>query len=115
MCSVSDIADLHYLSDAGDFTNEYFGDPVKDAGRYAAHSPITFVSNVTTPLLIQHGESDRRVPLMQAQKFYKALKDQGKTVEFEIFPRGGHVLSEPAQQREIMRRNLIWFQRWLKP
>ena len=76
---------------------------------------VPFVNNVTTPLLIQHGENDRRVPLMQAQKFYKALKAQGKTVEFEIFPRGGHVLSEPAQQREIMRRNLAWFQRWLKP
>jgi dipeptidyl aminopeptidase/acylaminoacyl peptidase len=115
MCSVSDVSDLYYLSDAGDFTIEYFGDPSKDAARYAAHSPITFVNNVTTPLLIQHGENDRRVPLMQAQKFYKALKALGKTVEFEIFPRGGHVLSEPAQQREIMRRNLAWFQRWLKP
>jgi dipeptidyl aminopeptidase/acylaminoacyl peptidase len=115
MCSVSDIADLYYLSDAGDFTVEYFGDPLKDAARYSAHSAITFVNNVTTPLLIQHGENDRRVPLMQAQKFYKALKSLGKTVEFEIFPRGGHVLFEPAQQREIMRRNLAWFQRWIKP
>jgi dipeptidyl aminopeptidase/acylaminoacyl peptidase len=115
MCSISDLSDLYYLSDAGDFTVEYFGDPIKDAAGYAAHSAITFVNNVTTPLLIQHGENDRRVPLMQAQKFYKALKSLGKTVEFEIFPRGGHVLSEPAQQREIMRRNLAWFQRWLKP
>ena len=115
MCSLSDLADLYFLSDAGDFTVEYFGDPWKDAASYAAHSPITFAGNVTTPLLIQHGENDRRVPLMQAQKFYKALKGLGRTVEFEIFPRGGHVLSEPAQQREIMRRNLAWFVRWLKP
>ena len=52
---------------------------------------------------------------MQAHKFYKALKKMGKTGEMEIFPRGGHVLSEPAQQREIMRRNLEWFRRWLNP
>src|SRR3990172_7422019 len=32
------------------------------------------------------------VPIMQAHKFYKALKKMGKTVEMEIFPRGGHVL-----------------------
>jgi dipeptidyl aminopeptidase/acylaminoacyl peptidase len=115
MCSLADLTDMYYLSDGGDFMIEYFGDPFQDAARYAAHSPITFVNKVTTPLLIQHGENDRRVPLMQAQKFYKALKFLGKTVEFEIFPRGGHVLSEPAQQREIMRRNLAWFQRWLKP
>jgi len=36
-----------------------------------------------------------------------------KTVELEIYPRGGHVLREPAQQREQMRRNLEWFARWI--
>ncbi len=86
----------------------------RSVSSYAAHSPITFAAKVTTPLLIQHGENER-VPIMQAHKFYKALKKMGKTVEMEIFPRGGHVLSEPAQQREIMRRNLEWFRRWLNP
>lgn len=52
---------------------------------------------------------------MQAQKFYKALKELGRTVELEIYPRGGHVIYEPDLQREMMRRNLEWFTRWLKP
>ncbi len=115
MCSVSDIADLYYLSDAGDFTVEYFGPPLEKAEAYAAHSPITYVAKVTTPLLIQHGENDHRVPIMQATKFYKALKGLGKTVEMEIYPRGGHVIYEPALEREMMRRNLEWFRRWLNP
>jgi dipeptidyl aminopeptidase/acylaminoacyl peptidase len=115
MCSVSDIADLYYLSDAGDFTVEYFGLPWEKEKAYADHSPVTHVAKVTTPLLIQHGENDRRVPIMQAHKFYKALKKLGKTVEMEIYPRGGHVLFEPAQEREIMRRNLEWFRKWLNP
>jgi dipeptidyl aminopeptidase/acylaminoacyl peptidase len=42
------------------------------------------------------------------------VKAQGKTVEFDIYPRGGHVLREPMQQREAMIRNLEWFNRWLK-
>ena len=70
---------------------------------------------VTTPLLIQHGEVDPRVPIAGAWKFYRALKAMGKTVEFEIYPRGGHVLREPMQQREQMRRNLEWFTRWIPP
>jgi len=115
MCSVSDIADLYYVSDAGDFTQEYFGLPWEAPEAYARHSPITYVSRVATPLLIQHGENDRRVPLMQATKFYKALREQGKTVELEIYPRGGHVIYEPALEQEIMRRNLEWFRRWLRP
>ena len=115
MCSVSDVADLYYVSDAGDFTQEYFGLPWEAPEAYARHSPITYVSRVATPLLIQHGENDHRVPLMQATKFYKALKEQGKTVEMEIYPRGGHVIYEPALEQEIMRRNLEWFRRWLQP
>ena len=113
MCSLSDIADLYYLSDAGDFTREYFGLPWEAPEAYARHSPISYVANVGTPLLIQHGENDRRVPIMQATKFYKALKEQGKIVEMEIYPRGGHVIYEPALEREIMRRNLEWFRKWL--
>ncbi len=115
MCSISDIADLYYVSDAGDFTQEYFGLPWEAPEAYARHSPISHVAKVTTPLLIQHGENDRRVPLMQATKFYKALKEQGKVVELEIYPRGGHVIYEPDLQREMMRRNLEWFRRWLRP
>ncbi len=115
MCSISDLADLYYLSDSGDFTKDYFGLPWEEPEAYARHSAITYVSRVKTPLLIQHGENDRRIPIMQATKFYKALKDQGKIVEMEIYPRGGHVIYEPDLQREIMRRNLEWFKRWLRP
>jgi len=115
MCSVSDIADLYYISDAGDFTEEYFGLPWEAPDAYARHSAISHVARVSTPLLIQHGENDRRVPLMQATKFYKALKELGKTVEMEVYPRGGHVIYEPVLEREMMRRNLEWFERWLTP
>lgn len=115
MCSISDIADLYYLSDAGDVAAEYFGLPWAAPDAYARHSAISHVARVTTPLLIQHGENDRRVPLMQATKFYKALKELGKTVEMEIYPRGGHVIYEPDLEREMMRRNLEWFRKWLEP
>ncbi len=113
--SVNDLADAYYLGEGGDFMIEYFGLPWDPGSAHAAHSPVTFAANVKTPLLIQHGENDRRVPLAQAQKFYRALKAHQATVEFDIYPRGGHVLTEPAQQREAMRRNLEWFMRWLKP
>ena len=114
-CSVNDLIQEYYLSDAGDFMVEYFGLPWVDAAALIAHSPITYVQNVTTPLLIQHGEEDHRVPLGQAQEFYKALKALRKTVELDIYPRGGHVNFEPPLEREYMRRNLEWFTQWLMP
>jgi dipeptidyl aminopeptidase/acylaminoacyl peptidase len=113
--SISDLANLYYLSEGGDFVAEYFGYPWDSAASLVAHSPITHVRNITTPLLIQHGESDNRVPLSQAREFYKAMKTLHKTVEFDIYPRGGHVNYEPPLEREYMLRNLVWFVRWLTP
>ena len=94
---------------------EYFKQPWENRDSYHAHSPLTFVEKVQTPLLLQHGENDPRVPLASARKFYRALKALGKTVEFDIFPRGGHVQYQPVAERESMQRNLEWFQRWIRP
>jgi dipeptidyl aminopeptidase/acylaminoacyl peptidase len=113
--SISDLADMYYLPDGGDLMVEYFQRPWENRASYAAHSPLTFVEKVSTPILIQHGERDPRVPLASAQKFYRTLKGLGKTVEYDMYPGGGHVLYEPIQQRESLRRNLEWFQRWIPP
>jgi dipeptidyl aminopeptidase/acylaminoacyl peptidase len=113
--SISDLTDPFFLSDGGEVMTHYFKKPWENRASYAAHSPLTFADRVTTPLLIQHGERDPRVPIAGAWKFYRTLKALGKTVEFDIYPRGGHVLYEPALQRESMRRNLEWFIRWLRP
>jgi dipeptidyl aminopeptidase/acylaminoacyl peptidase len=112
--SLTDLADEYYLSEGGQFMVDYFKRPWENPQGYAAHSPQTFVQRVTTPLLIQHGERDARVPVAGAWKFYRALTALGKTVELDIHPRGGHVLYEPALQREQMRRNLEWFTKWIK-
>ena len=111
--SLSDLADQYFLSEGGAFMVDYFGRPWERRADYAAHSPLTFAERVTTPLLIQHGEVDPRVPIAGAWKFYRTLKALGKTVELDIHPRGGHVLREPMQQREQMRRNQEWFRRWI--
>lgn len=113
--SVNDLADLWALSDAGDFLLDYFGKPWENAQTYRRHSPLTHAAEISTPLLIQHGELDMRVPVAQARELYRVLEAMGKTVELEIYPRGGHVLFEPDLQREQQQRNLDWFVRWLRP
>lgn len=113
--SISDLLDLYYLPDGGDLMVEYFKRPWENRESYAAHSPLTFAHQVTTPLLLQHGERDPRVPLSNAQKFYRALREMGKTVEYDFYPGGGHVYYQPAQQRESMQRNVEWFAKWIPP
>jgi dipeptidyl aminopeptidase/acylaminoacyl peptidase len=92
------------------FRSEFWDEPKL----WAARSPITNVAGVTTPTLIQHGEEDLRVPVSQGYEFYTALKRRGVPVSMVVYPRQGHSVGEPKLQLDVMRRNLEWFERWLK-
>ncbi|HET9767598.1 MAG TPA: S9 family peptidase [Thermoanaerobaculia bacterium] len=107
--SICDLEDARLLVDGGEIMTQYFREPWENRESYAAHSPLNFVEKVTTPLLLQHGERDPRVPVGGAWKMYRALKALGKTVELYVYPRGAHVMYEPMLQREVMEINLEWF------
>ena len=110
--SIADLHDLYYLTDGGDLMIEYFKLPWENPEGYARSSPLTHVGKVTTPILISHGDRDPRVPLVTAQKFFRALQALGKTAEMDIYPRGGHVFYEPQQEKTVMTRNYEWIKKW---
>ena len=112
--SIADLTDLYYLTDGGDLMAEYYRLPWENPGGYARSSPLTHVKNVTTPILISHGDRDPRVPLATAQKFFRALQVLGKTAEMDIYPGGGHVFYPPLQEKTVMTRNFDWMRRWIK-
>jgi dipeptidyl aminopeptidase/acylaminoacyl peptidase len=112
---VMDLFSFYGQTDIPSFLERYWGGlPWRERERYTKHSPMTFVGNVKTPTLIQHGEKDDRVPLAQSQELYAALKRQKVPVELVIYPRQGHNPTEPRLQREVLQRNVDWFNRWLK-
>jgi dipeptidyl aminopeptidase/acylaminoacyl peptidase len=112
--SIADLTDLYYLTDGGDLMIEYYKLPWENPEGYARSSPLTHVANVTTPILISHGDRDPRVPLATAQKFFRALQAHGKTAQMDIYPRGGHVFYEPQQEKAVMTRNFDWMRRWIR-
>ena len=50
------------------------GNPYEGVGPHAfdAQSPASFVSQVTTPVLIVHGERDETIPVAHADEIFKA-------------------------------------------
>lgn len=80
---------------------------------YWEHSAMKHIKNVKTPTLILHGERDQRVPIAQAQEFYRALVERGVPVEFVIYPREGHGITEPRHQLDRLRRWLYFFGKYL--
>ena len=81
---------------------------------YWDRSPMKYVKNVKTPVMIMHGQVDTRVPIAQAQEFYMALKEMKVPVEFVVYPRENHGFTEPRHQMDRVRRYVRFFAKYLK-
>jgi len=55
---------------------------------YAASSPITYVEQVSAPVLILQGRSDTTAPPRQIEKYEQRMKVFGKQIEVEWFDVG---------------------------
>ncbi|MFZ0214809.1 MAG: S9 family peptidase [Candidatus Dormiibacterota bacterium] len=113
---VSDWGMMTLTSDLPRFEADLGGDrPWDGAGPHRADrlSPISFAENVTTPLLILHGQNDARVPVSQAVGFQRALQGRDVPVELVTYPREPHGIHERNHQRDILRRVRAWYGRWL--
>ncbi len=80
---------------------------------YWDRSPMKYVNNVKTPTMIMHGQVDTRVPIAQAQEFYRALKERNVPVEFVVYPREGHGFTEPRHQMDRVQRYVKFFAKYL--
>lgn len=56
-------------------------------------SPLAYVGNVQTPLLLIHSEKDLRCPIEQAEQFFTGIKSRGGEVEMFRIPNASHGLS----------------------
>ena len=89
---------------------EYFGGPPWNRlDVYNSHSARAFLKNIKTPSLVLHGEQD----IDSGPEVYVALRDLNVPVSYVTYPREGHGIAEPMHQRDLMRRNLEWFEKWI--
>jgi dipeptidyl aminopeptidase/acylaminoacyl peptidase len=53
-------------------------------------SPIFFIDNIRTPLMILAGEYDPRCPAEETEQVVKKLKEKGVEIEYKIYKNEGH-------------------------
>lgn len=111
---LTDLVSMYGTTDIPGYIASFFnGVPNKQTTEfYRQRSAITFVDNVTTPLLILHGGNDQRVPIGQPMEYFRQLKDRGKTVQLVFYPREGHGFSEYYHQMDKVRREFDWINRY---
>ncbi|MDR5683403.1 MAG: S9 family peptidase [Armatimonadota bacterium] len=90
---------------------EFPGEPWDHPEFYLERSPITYVNNVRTPMLIIHSENDLRCPIGEAEQLFAALTKRGVKTVFLRFPNESHDLSRAGQPEHRIQR-LQWIVRW---
>lgn len=81
------------------------------------NSPLTYVKDINTPLLIIHGDQDLRTGVIQSETLYKSMKILNKDVEYIRYPREGHELTRsgnPGRMMDHMLRVIEFFERYAK-
>ena len=84
------------------WTREW-GLPTEQPQRYAQWSPHHFAGNISTPMLVVHGDKDYRVPVGEALRLWWELQRRGVESRYLHFPDEGHWILKPGNAR-------IWYE-----
>ncbi len=115
---ITDQAAWWYTADFAPFHQYWMPEaPFDHLDLYRAHSPLTFVNNVKTPMMFILGEADYRTPPTSGgEEFFRALKYKCIPAVMVRFPRESHELSrsgEPWHRVERLENIVNWFDFYL--
>src|SRR5437763_667561 len=82
---------------------------------YEKWSPLNFVRNWKTPILIVHSQLDYRVDLSEGYQAFTAAKRLGVPAKFLYFPDEGHWVLKPRNRRLWWGTVLDWLDQYLRP
>jgi dipeptidyl aminopeptidase/acylaminoacyl peptidase len=93
---------------------EFGGTPYDNRALYEKWSPLNFVKNWKTPMLIVHSQLDYRVDLSEGYQAFTAAKRMGVAAKFLYFPDEGHWVLRPRNRRIWWGTVLDWLDTYLK-
>jgi dipeptidyl aminopeptidase/acylaminoacyl peptidase len=116
---IADWADWWYSADFTLFHPTWFKTPpFENPEEYNARSPITYIKNVKTPLMVILGEADYRTPPgAGGEEMFRALKFLKVPAVMVRFPNESHELSrsgQPWHRIERLQHIVGWFDHWLR-
>lgn len=95
------------------FIARFVGDPETEADFLMERSPITYVENVETPLLVIQGATDPRVVKAESDQMVEKLRDLGREVEYVVFDDEGHGFTKRPNELKAYRLAADWLERHL--
>jgi dipeptidyl aminopeptidase/acylaminoacyl peptidase len=93
---------------------EFGGSPYGNRAMFEKWSPLGFVQQWRTPMLIVHSQLDYRVDLAEGYQAFTALRKMGVPGKFLYFPDEGHWVLRPRNRRVWWSTVQDWLDQYLK-
>jgi dipeptidyl aminopeptidase/acylaminoacyl peptidase len=94
------------------------GNPSVAMGQFLEKSPILYANRIVTPTLLRYGGERFPRPIaigpLQGMELFRALHERRVPVDFIYHPTQGHGIADEEIYRDWVRRNLQWFDYWVR-
>jgi dipeptidyl aminopeptidase/acylaminoacyl peptidase len=109
MAGISDIRPMLKYDPSSWIAQRYYRDwrdRIRGDSRFDLEqvSPLARARDIRIPLLIAHGEDDKRVPPSQSTKLHEALQRAGRPHEYVLYPGEGHGFEKPEDAIDFLKR-----------
>src|SRR5438128_738875 len=91
----------------------FVGDPEEDADLLRERSPMTYIENATTPMLVIQGAKDPRVVQAESDQLVDKLRSLGREVEYIVFDDEGHGFTKRQNELKAHGASAAWLERHL--
>lgn len=85
------------------------GDEKQNKDKFDQVSPLKHAAKITAPVLLAHGDEDRRVPIVHAKKMKAALEQHKKSVEWVELEDEAHGVGYNANRKKYYETLLAFF------
>ncbi|WP_433768702.1 prolyl oligopeptidase family serine peptidase [Pseudomonas putida] len=94
-----------------DYLDWLIGDPVRDAQRYAARTPLLHAGNIRVPVIFFQGELDAVVVPQQTRDMVEALQNKGILVEAHYYALERHGFRQAGNQAHALEQEWLFYRR----
>ncbi|MHA6232710.1 S9 family peptidase [Pseudomonas fluorescens group sp. PF-69] len=95
----------------GDYLDWLIGDPVQDAERYAARTPLLHAGNISVPVIFFQGELDAVVVPEQTREMVTALQNNGIAVEAHYYADERHGFRKAGNQAHALEQEWLFYRK----
>jgi dipeptidyl aminopeptidase/acylaminoacyl peptidase len=83
---------------------ELIGDPVIDREKLIEDSPMTYIDQMTKPMLVIQGKNDPRVVKIESDVIVEAMEQRGQDVEYLVLEDEGHGFSKTENAIKVYKK-----------